>query len=168
VARADRSQGAGWLRHREGDVQKVVEDEAFTEEQQALSTKDGRMSEIEYRLHWAQTHLKGIGAIMNSARGVWTITEKGETITSEQVQADTKAWRAQGPHTQRLDNSASPQLVRQVVHRSLRSVLTRLLKGSHPGLQGLNLVAQLVQDVVVRGHEVTFLLPSALRGPNRP
>ena len=74
---------------------KVVEDEAFTEEQQALSTKDGRMSEIEYRLHWARTHLKGIGAITNSARGVWTITEKGKTITSEQVQANTKAWRAQ-------------------------------------------------------------------------
>jgi restriction system protein len=74
---------------------KVVEDEAFTEDQQALSTKDGRMSEIEYRLHWARTHLKGIGAITNSARGVWTITEKGETITREQVQTDTKAWRAQ-------------------------------------------------------------------------
>ena len=53
------------------------------------------MSEIEYRLHWARTHLKAIGAITNSARGVWTITEKGKSITSDQVQADTKAWRAQ-------------------------------------------------------------------------
>jgi hypothetical protein len=26
-------------------------------------TKDGRMTEIEYRLHWVRTHLKAIGAI---------------------------------------------------------------------------------------------------------
>ena len=73
----------------------VVEIEHFSEEQQAVPTKDGRMSEIEYRLHWARTHLKGIGAITNSARGVWTITEKGKTLTPEQMQTDTKAWRAE-------------------------------------------------------------------------
>ena len=43
--------------------ERVVEDERFSEEQQAVTTKDGRMSEIQYRLHWARTHLKGIGAI---------------------------------------------------------------------------------------------------------
>lgn len=59
----------------------VVEGEHFSEEQQAAATKDGRMSEIEYRLHWARTHLKGIGAITNSARGVWSITDKGKTLT---------------------------------------------------------------------------------------
>ena len=73
--------------------ERVVEDEHFSEEQQAVSTKDGRMSEIEYRLHWARTHLKGIGAIANSARGVWTLTDKGKTITPEQMRADTKAYR---------------------------------------------------------------------------
>src|ERR1039458_808840 len=73
--------------------ERVVEDEHFSEEQQAVSTKDGRMSEIEYRLHWARTHLKGIGAITNSVRGVWTMTDKGKTITVEQMRADTKAYR---------------------------------------------------------------------------
>ena len=73
--------------------ERVVEDEHFSEEQQEVSTKDGRMSEIEYRLHWARTHLKGIGAITNSARGVWTLTDKGKTITPEQMRADTKAYR---------------------------------------------------------------------------
>ena len=74
---------------------RVVEDEGFTEEQQAVITKDGRMPEIQYRLHWARTHLKGIGAANNSTRGVWTITEKGQHLTFEQMQADTKAWRAE-------------------------------------------------------------------------
>jgi restriction system protein len=73
--------------------ERVVEDEHFSEEQQAVSTKDGRMSEIEYRLHWARTHLKGIGAIENSARGVWSLTEKGKTLTTEQMRLDTKAYR---------------------------------------------------------------------------
>ena len=75
--------------------EQVVDDQHFSEEQQEVSTKDGRMSEIEYRLHWARTHLKGIGAINNSTRGVWTITDKGKTITPEQVATDTKEWRAQ-------------------------------------------------------------------------
>ena len=44
----------------------------ITEEQQAVPHgEDGRMSEVEYRLHWARTHLKGIAALENSARGVW-------------------------------------------------------------------------------------------------
>lgn len=73
----------------------VVEGEHFSEEQQAAATKDGRMSEIEYRLHWARTHLKGIGAITNSARGVWSITDKGKTLTPDRMQADTKAWRTE-------------------------------------------------------------------------
>ena len=51
--------------------ERVVEDEKFSEDQQSISTKDGRMSEIEYRLHWARSHLKAIGTISNSARGVW-------------------------------------------------------------------------------------------------
>lgn len=72
---------------------RVVEDEHFSEEQQSVTTKDGRMSEIEYRLHWARTHLKAIGALENSSRGVWSITDKGQTITVPQMQADTKAWR---------------------------------------------------------------------------
>ena len=74
---------------------RVVENEGFSEEQQAVITKDGRMPEIQYRLHWARTHLKGIGAAQNSSRGVWTITERGQRLTSEEMQADTKAWRAE-------------------------------------------------------------------------
>lgn len=75
--------------------ERVVADQGFTQEQQASVTKDGRMSEVEYRLHWARTHLKGIGTVENSARGVWAITDKGETITAEQAREDTKRWRAE-------------------------------------------------------------------------
>jgi len=74
--------------------ERAVVDEGFSEAQQEVMTKDGRMTEIEYRLHWARTHLKGIGAIENSTRGVWSITEKGKTIDAGSMQAEGTKWRA--------------------------------------------------------------------------
>lgn len=73
----------------------VVEHEHYSEEQQSVSTKDGRIAEIAYRLHWALTHLKGIGAITNSSRGVWAITEKGQGLAPDEVQAEVREWRTQ-------------------------------------------------------------------------
>src|SRR6478672_9816727 len=51
------------------------------------------MSEVEYRLHWARTHLKGIGALENSARGVWAVTDRGRSMSEPEMRAATKAWR---------------------------------------------------------------------------
>ena len=72
----------------------TVEAAGFSEEQQAVPHGDGRMSELKYRLHWARTHLKGIGALENSARGVWAITDHGRTLSEDVMHAETKAWRA--------------------------------------------------------------------------
>jgi restriction system protein len=67
---------------------------SITEEQQAVPHgEDGRMSEVEYRLHWARTHLKGIGALENSARGVWAVTDRGRSMSEPEMRAATKAWR---------------------------------------------------------------------------
>jgi restriction system protein len=66
-------------------VEKVIELERFTEEQQAVQHGDGPASEIEYRLAWARTYLKGMGALDNSKRGVWSTTEVGRTMKSEDV-----------------------------------------------------------------------------------
>ncbi|MEX2552771.1 MAG: Mrr restriction system protein, partial [Actinomycetota bacterium] len=75
--------------------EKVVADEQFPEELQEVPHGDGRMSELEYRLHWARTHLKGIGAMENSSRGVWAVTDKGQSLTEDRMHVETKAWRAQ-------------------------------------------------------------------------
>ena len=45
--------------------------------------KNGPQSEVDYRAAWARTHLKYIGAVNNSARSVWTITEFGRQVQSE-------------------------------------------------------------------------------------
>ena len=43
---------------------------------------DGPQSEFGYRCAWARTRLRRIGAVDNSARGVWAITEAGRQIGS--------------------------------------------------------------------------------------
>jgi restriction system protein len=58
-------------------VEKVVELEGFTGEQQSVLHGDGPRSQIEYRLAWGRSYLKGMGLLDNSARGVWTLTDKG-------------------------------------------------------------------------------------------
>lgn len=74
--------------------ERAVEIAHVSEAQQAVPHgAEGRMSEVEYRLHWARTHLKGIGALENSARGVWALTDHGRTLTESAMQAETKAWR---------------------------------------------------------------------------
>lgn len=45
--------------------------------------KDGPQTEVDYRAAWARTNLKWIGAIDNTSRGIWTITDIGRKISSE-------------------------------------------------------------------------------------
>lgn len=75
--------------------EKVIDSEGFSEEQQAVPHGSGRQSEIEYRLAWARTNLKGIGATENSTRGVWSVTEYGRSLTADSVRAADKEWRVQ-------------------------------------------------------------------------
>lgn len=61
-------------------------------------------TEVEYRMAWARTYLKKIGALENSGRGVWSLTPKGAAMTEaevrggpRQVQQDYAAQRAAAP-----------------------------------------------------------------------
>jgi len=61
----------------------VVQRERFTEDQQAVLHNDGPQTEIEYRLAWARTYLKGMGLLTNSKRGVWTLTDGGTALLTD-------------------------------------------------------------------------------------
>ncbi|ULN33557.1 restriction endonuclease [Mycolicibacterium smegmatis] len=63
----------------------VIDREEFSEEQQAVLHGDGPQNEIQYRLAWARTYLKGMGLLTNSKRGVWTVTEVGQSATQAQI-----------------------------------------------------------------------------------
>jgi restriction system protein len=47
----------------------VMDQEGFAEEQQQVLHGDGPQTEIEYRLAWARSYLKGMGLLVNSKRG---------------------------------------------------------------------------------------------------
>lgn len=66
-------------------VETVIEAEGFSEAQQSIPHGEGPSSEIEYRLAWARTYLKGMGALINSVRGVWSTTEAGRAMSAEQI-----------------------------------------------------------------------------------
>jgi len=60
----------------------VIELEGVSEEEQAYTMPDGQTLKLKYYLRWARTYLKRGGALENSARGVWGLTETGEKIDS--------------------------------------------------------------------------------------
>lgn len=60
--------------------EKVCELEGYSEEQQSIPHTGGLENEISYRLRWARTSLKNSGAIENSGRGFWSLTEKGRHL----------------------------------------------------------------------------------------
>ena len=65
----------------------VAKQEGFAEELLGVMHKPGSpQTEIDYRLAWARTQLKNIGALVNSSRGVWALTELGRNLTREQVE----------------------------------------------------------------------------------
>lgn len=59
----------------------------FSEEDQAILHGDGPQTEIEYRLAWARTYLKGMGLATNSKQGIWSLTDEGKSVTEDQIPA---------------------------------------------------------------------------------
>ena len=73
--------------------EQVTANEGYSSEQQAVQHGNGRQSKIEYRLAWARTNLKNLGAVTNSRRGVWVLTDFGRTATEEELIARDREWR---------------------------------------------------------------------------
>ena len=61
----------------------VASDLKLTDEVLNILHKNGPQSEVDYRAAWARTHLKFIGVIDNTSRGIWTISEIGRQIRTE-------------------------------------------------------------------------------------
>lgn len=76
--------------------EKVIQQANFGEDLQSVAHgDDGRQTELEYRLAWARTYLRGIGAITNSSRGVWSVTERGRAMSADEVAVAAKSWKAE-------------------------------------------------------------------------
>lgn len=65
--------------------EQVSDRESFSDEQLAVLHNEGPRSELEYRLAWARTYLKGMGALANTSRGVWETTSLGRELSEEAI-----------------------------------------------------------------------------------
>ena len=90
--------------------EQVATDLALPDEILDVPHKDGPQSEVDYRAAWARTHLKLIGAIDNTSRGVWTITEIGRRIqTDKKVRELIRLDRAK-QNKERQSRNAQPEV----------------------------------------------------------
>lgn len=58
----------------------IIELEGVSEEEQAFTMPNDTRPKLKYYLAWSRTYLKRGGALENSSRGVWALTEVGEKI----------------------------------------------------------------------------------------
>jgi restriction system protein len=65
-------------------LEKVVELEKIPDEVQKIQHLDHKETALAYRLAWARTYLKSVGALANSGRGVWAITDRGRSLTEKE------------------------------------------------------------------------------------
>ena len=72
--------------------------------------KDGPRTEVFYRSAWARTYLKMIGAIDNTARGVWALTDRGRDLRSgEQVRELVRNALANRHKTKKASDAKAPE-----------------------------------------------------------
>lgn len=85
--------------------ERVIEEEGFSEDQLAVLHKEGPQSELAYRLAWARTYLKGMGAIANPERGRWVTTEAGKNMTEAEMEPERRAYLARLSEARQLRNT---------------------------------------------------------------
>jgi len=67
----------------------------LTDEQRSIEHGKTGRSEVEYRMAWARTYLKKIGALTNSGRAVWTLTPEGAAMSKDEVEDGPREVRGQ-------------------------------------------------------------------------
>ena len=76
--------GSGAVRDIE---EQVYQSGDFSEDQRNELHRGGPMTELAYRLAWVRTYLKRVGAVENSRRGVWSVTDRGRLLTLSDMAA---------------------------------------------------------------------------------
>lgn len=112
--------------------EKVLELEGFTDDQLAVPHGDSGKSEIEYRLAWARTNLKNLGAVTNSARGVWALTEYGKSADETELIERDREWRKELAARRAQKEISEPEEASGVLESDWRSDLIRRMLSLPP------------------------------------
>jgi restriction system protein len=84
----------------------VVEAMGFDEKQQSILHKDGPQTELEFRIAWARSWLKGMGLIDNQARGIWSTTSLGRSATEADLPELRREYHARMRHARKARDEA--------------------------------------------------------------
>jgi restriction system protein len=74
--------GSATIEEIEDDVAKRMN---LSEAQLSILHGEGPRSQFQYVLAWVRTYLKKAGALVNSERGVWSLTDVGEHLSEDQI-----------------------------------------------------------------------------------
>ena len=134
----------------------VAKQEGFSEELLGVMHKPGSpQTELDYRLAWARTYLKNIGALVNSSRGVWALTDSGRRLSREQVE---KLHRSPTPQPEpevdqpEADDTPDPEGRHEDPDRWRSDVLDRLLEMAPDAFE--RLAQRLLREAGFRNVEV--------------
>src|SRR5579883_175894 len=89
--------------------EEIVHREGFSEEQQAVVHGNGPKSEIFYRMQWALTYLKAVGASDSNGRGTHWLTEYGQRLSEGEAVEIPSRVRAARPRKQRAATEIEPE-----------------------------------------------------------
>ncbi len=94
---------------------------------------DGPRTEIEYRLLWARTYLRKVGAIKSSERGVWSITPVGRALTESDMKPIIAKVREMGRKGRpQPDHSAPESDSRELSDETWQDHLLSVLQAMRP------------------------------------
>lgn len=71
---------------------------------------DGPRTQFQYELAWVRTYLKKYDALTNSERGVWSLTPKGASLNSQQLQAVPKWVREDEKRRRKKETAGDAEL----------------------------------------------------------
>ncbi len=110
-------------------AEQIASDIGLPDEVLDVPHGDGPQSEFEYRCAWSRTWLKGVGAVENTARGVWAITEQGRGIENDgEVRTRIREWQKNYRANRKAGDASSVESPEM----SWREELLRILQGMNP------------------------------------
>jgi restriction system protein len=95
--------GSGTIQEISDEVIKIA---GYTEGQQSIIHGKGPQTEILYRLAWARTYLSKVGAVENTGRAVWAITDNGRKLRPEDMASIPSKMRAMLSRAPKADKEA--------------------------------------------------------------
>lgn len=98
--------GSATIEEIEEGVAKIM---VLSDEILSLPHSRGSRTEFQYRLAWVRTYLKKVGALENSERAVWTVTDYGERMSPEEARGIFQRVRAENRATRKANEAASSE-----------------------------------------------------------